>query len=93
MFKFTTIKFSRENKAHIDMQVSSMSQGQSLIEKHRFFVLSKSETTFNSLVFSRKKKQNMLKYTYLIIYRKKIITALKADTRATSVAKKSKMGG
>ena len=35
----------------------------------------------------------MLKYTYLIIYRKKIITALKADTRATSVAKKSKMRG
>ena len=35
----------------------------------------------------------MLKYVYLIIYRKKIITALKADTCATSVAKKSKMGG
>ena len=32
----------------------------------------------------------MLKYVYLIIYRKKIITALKTDTCATSVVKKSK---
>ena len=32
----------------------------------------------------------MLNYIYLIIYRKKIITALKADTCATSVAKNQK---
>ena len=32
----------------------------------------------------------MLNYIYLIIYRKKIITALKADTCATSVAKNLK---
>ena len=66
-----------------------MSQGQFLIEKHRFLYYRRMKLPLIALFFE-KKKQNMLNYIYLIIYRKKIITALKADTCATSVAKNQK---